>query len=32
MVDRDNIATNSLDAINEPGSLEASLSTEVFPL
>ena len=31
MVDRDDIVANSLDAINNTGSLEASLSTELFP-
>ena len=31
MVDRDDIAANGLDAINNPGSLEASLCTELFP-
>ena len=31
MVDRDDIAANSLDAITDAGSLEASLSTDLFP-
>lgn len=31
MVDKADVAANSLDAINNPGSLEASLSTELVP-